>query len=182
DLVVEEEAPVLVGLDGEILDQRESSHGGSVARGRKVVPSGGPPYDRAMQLVERRHRRSERIGAALTYQLEHVTDVEDLHAFVLADRNGLALATASAPTSALDVEELSALCPLLGEGRVQREAMDAALGDGRTTEIMPVDIDGELLYLLCVAGARDAAERSARRAAPGVRRRLGRCLGRSSRG
>ena len=127
-----------------------------------------------MQLVERRHRRSERIGAALTYQLEHVTDVEELHAFVLADRNGLALATASSASSALDVEELSALCPLLGEGRVQREAMDAALGEGRTAEIMAVDIDGEPMYLLCVAGGRDAAERSVQRAAPGVRRILGR--------
>lgn len=100
--------------------------------------------------------------------------MEELHAFVLADRNGLALATASSASSALDVEELSALCPLLGEGRVQREAMDAALGDGRTAELMAVDIDGEPMYLLCVAGARDAAERSVQRAAPGVRRILGR--------
>jgi len=126
-----------------------------------------------MQQVDRRHRRSERIGAALTYQLEHVTDVEELHAFVLADRNGLALATASSPTSALDVEELSALCPLLGEGRVGREAMDAALGYGRTTGMMTVDVGGEPMYLLCVAGGRAAAERSVQRAAPGVRRILG---------
>ena len=127
-----------------------------------------------MQLLERRHRRSERIGAALTYQLEHVTNVEDLYAFVLVDRNGLALATASSRTSALDVEELSALCPLLGEGRVQREAMDAALGNGRTAEIITVDVGGERLYLLCVAGGRAAAVRSVLRAAPGVRRILGR--------
>src|SRR5262249_17608321 len=62
DVVVEKPAPVLVEIDGEFLDQREASHVPRLARARKVVPSGGPPYDRRMELVERRHRRSERIG------------------------------------------------------------------------------------------------------------------------
>jgi hypothetical protein len=93
---------------------------------------------------------------------------------VLADRNGLALATAAPPSSTLDVEELSALCPLIGEGRLHPEAVNAAVGAGRAAELMEVDIDGEPMYLLSVAAARPAAERSVRRAAPGVRRILGR--------
>jgi hypothetical protein len=103
-----------------------------------------------------------------------VTRVEGLAAFVLVDRNGLALATAAPASSTLDVEELSALCPLVGEGRLRPEAMNAAVGLGRTTELLAVDIDGEPMYLMSVASGRASAERSVRRAAPGVRRILGR--------
>jgi hypothetical protein len=127
-----------------------------------------------MKPVERRHRRSERVGVALTYQLEHVTEVEKLWAFVLADRNGLALAAATPASSSVDVEELSALCPLLGSGQIRPEVVDSTLGgSGGAVELLPVDVDGEPLYLLSVASGPASAHRAVERAAAGVRRILG---------
>jgi hypothetical protein len=125
-----------------------------------------------MSPFERRRRRSSRVGVALTYQLEHVTEVEKLWAFVLADKNGLALATATPAASSVDVEELSALCPLMGAGHVRPEVVDSTVGGGRSVELLPVDIDGEPLYLLSVATGPASAHRAVARAAAGVRRIL----------
>lgn len=127
-----------------------------------------------MEPIERRRRRSERVGVALTYQLEHVTEMEKLSAFVLADKNGLALAVAAPATSSVDVEELSALCPLMRSGRLPPEVWRSTLGDGGgAVELLPVDIEGEQMFLLSVASGPASAGRAVRRAAAGVRRILG---------
>ena len=126
-----------------------------------------------MTAVERRRRRSDRVGVALTYQLEHVTEVEGLWAFVLADRNGLALAVAAPASSSVDVEELSALCPLMGAGHIGPEVLDSTVGGDCAIELLPVDIDGEQVFLLSVARGAASAGRAVRRAAAGVRRILG---------
>ena len=119
-----------------------------------------------MLRLERRLRRSERVGMALTYQLEHVQAEEALRAFVLADRSGLLVA--AGPT-ALDVEELSALCPLVAVGRVHPSAVA-----GTPAALAPVEVDGETLFLLSVGWSDEAAARGVARAAAGVRRILAR--------
>src|SRR5262249_11179029 len=114
--------------------------------------------------TERRRRRSDRVGLALTYQLEHVQVEEALRAFILADRHGLIVAAAA---TALDAEELSALCPLVAAGHIDEDAVA-----GTPAELVPVDVDGETLYLLAVAWSHASAARSIERAASGVRRIL----------
>jgi hypothetical protein len=119
-----------------------------------------------MHEAERRRRRSESIGLALAYQLEHVQVEESLRAFILADRLGLLVA--SGPT-ALDAEELSALCPLVAAGHVPEAAIA-----GTPAALWPVEVDGETLFLLSIGWSRSSTSRSVARAAPGVQRILGR--------
>src|SRR5262245_21041740 len=117
-----------------------------------------------MEEADRRRRRSDSVGKALSYQLEHVQAEESLRAFILADRLGLVMA--AAPT-ALDAEELSALCPLVAAGQIPEAAIA-----GTPAALVHVEIDGETLYLLSVGWSRSSTSRSVARAAQGVRRIL----------
>jgi hypothetical protein len=64
--------------------------------------------------MERRFRRSDRIETALEYQLQACTERAGLRAMVLADHDGLLVA--SSPWSEERVEELAAIMPLLAKG------------------------------------------------------------------
>jgi predicted regulator of Ras-like GTPase activity (Roadblock/LC7/MglB family) len=125
-----------------------------------------------MPPVERRRLRSELVQEALSYQLAHIQDRESLRAFVLVDRDGLLVAAAPTP---LDVEALSALCPLLLRGEASPRDIEAALGgEGElATALLPLSVRGEELYLLSIARGGESAQRAVRGAASGVERILG---------
>lgn len=106
-----------------------------------------------MPTANRRLRRSEDRETALTYQLEHVQNRGRLEALVLADDDGIPLASSG------DGEvcaELAAVAPLLGRApaglRLPYLLSDADLG------VRPVTVLGQRLHVASIGGgvSRDA--------------------------
>lgn len=102
---------------------------------------------------ERRTRRSSHRDLALGFQLEHVRDRARLEVLVLADEDGLALATAGDPAVC---REVAAIAPLIA-----RSVLGIPLPPllrGAEVAIRVVEVHGQPLYLASVGGgvARDA--------------------------
>lgn len=102
---------------------------------------------------ERRQRRSSDRFIALRYQLEHTREHGNIEALVLADDEGLVVASSG---DASTCAELGAIAPL-----VARSAMGMPMPPllrGAEVAIRPVRIYGQSLYLASVGGgvARDA--------------------------
>ncbi len=102
---------------------------------------------------ERRNRRSGHRDLALGFQLEHVRDHARLEALVLADDDGLALATAG---DVAVCRELSAIAPLLARSVLGMPL--PPLLRGAEVAVRMVRVHGQPLYLASVGGgvARDA--------------------------
>jgi hypothetical protein len=102
---------------------------------------------------ERRSRRSKHRDLALGFQLEHVRGRGRLEALVLADDDGLALATAGDPGVC---RELAAIAPLMAKS-VLGIPMPPLLR-GAEVAVRVVRIHNQPLYLASVGGgvARDA--------------------------
>lgn len=102
---------------------------------------------------ERRQRRSSDRFIALRYQLEHTREHGNIEALVLADDEGLVVASSG---DASTCAELGAIAPLFA-----RSAMGMPMPPllrGAEVAIRPVRIYGQNLYLASVGGgvARDA--------------------------
>jgi predicted regulator of Ras-like GTPase activity (Roadblock/LC7/MglB family) len=122
-----------------------------------------------MLQTERRRRRSEKVVEALSYQLSHVKEQEQLLAFVLADRDGLLVA--SAPSS-IDGEALSALCPLLHRGEAGAQELRWVLGEHQDAKVawLSVQVNDEELFLFSVGESDAVAKRAVQQAGGGVQR------------
>jgi len=102
---------------------------------------------------ERRVRRSTHRDLALGYQLEHVRDRGRLEAVVLADDDGLSLATAGDPAVC---RELAAYAPLWAKS-IMGVPLPPLLR-GAEIAVRVVHVHGQALYMATVGGgvARDA--------------------------
>lgn len=102
---------------------------------------------------ERRARRSTHRDLALGYQLAHVRDRGRLEALVLADDDGLALATAGDPGVC---RELAAIAPLWAKSILGIPL--PPLLRGAEVAVRLVHVHNQPLYLASVGGgvARDA--------------------------
>ena len=102
---------------------------------------------------ERRARRSTHREIALSFQLEHVRDHGRLEALVLADDDGLMLATAG---DAAGCRELAAIAPLMVRS-ILGMPMPPLLR-GAEIAVRTLRVHGTPLYLASVGGgvARDA--------------------------
>ncbi len=102
---------------------------------------------------DRRQRRSTDRFVALRYQLEHTRDQGKLEALVLADEQGLVVASSG---DASICAELGAVAPLVS-GSPMGMPMPPLLR-GAEVAIRPFHIYGQRLFLACVGGgvARDA--------------------------
>lgn len=102
---------------------------------------------------ERRHRRSSDRFLALRYQLEHAREKGGIEALVLADDEGLVIASSG---DAATCAELGAVAPLMAKS-VMGMPMPPLLR-GAEVAIRRVTIYGQSLYLASVGGgvARDA--------------------------
>lgn len=104
-------------------------------------------------LEDRRLRRSNDRFVALRYQLEHTRERGGIEALVLADDDGLVVA--SSGDSAV-CSELAAVCPLMARS-LMGMPMPPTLR-GAEVAVRPVRVYGQDLYIGCVGGgvARDA--------------------------
>jgi hypothetical protein len=106
-----------------------------------------------LSFEERRVRRSSSRDLALGFQLEHVRDRARLEALVLADDDGLVVASAG---DAAVCREVAAHAPLLARSILGVDL--PPLLRGAEVAIRVVEVHGQPLYLASVGGgvARDA--------------------------
>lgn len=123
-----------------------------------------------MTHVERRRRRSQKVLEALSFQLTALQEQEDLLAFVLADRDGLLVAAAP---SSLDVEVLSALCPMVSRGEASPEEISSVVAHPNAfPALLSLKTSSEELYLFSVGKSPERANRAAQSAEGGIYRIL----------
>ena len=122
-----------------------------------------------MQTIERRQRRATGATLALKYQLAACCEAGSISAMVVADGDGLPLAS-SGDTFACD--EVAARMVLVGP-RI-REFNGTLLGDGHRWDVqmLKVDIDGTDLLVCAVGGSAEQRRRQIVRGAEGARRIL----------
>jgi hypothetical protein len=123
-----------------------------------------------MQPIERRRRRTDLITQALTYQLVACCEDGAVHAMVIADPEGLPLASSGEAGSC---DELAARMALVG---ARTDAFDGTLlGGGRRWDVQmtKVLVDGTPLLVCAVGGSAEQRRRQLARGAQGTLRILG---------
>lgn len=126
--------------------------------------------------AERRRKRSPHAHTAITYQLEHIFENQNLSNFVLGDSSGLVLASAG---EADEAAALAAYAPVLetfrGKSRGKVFSRLASLVTNFNPAAMSIrtfEIDGETLYLCSLGRETAARQASLYRAITGIRRIL----------
>ena len=131
-----------------------------------------------MNLVpERRRRRSSQTLQALTYQLEHIFERENLHNFTLGDTRGLVVAQAG---DTHESEVLAAYAPMLAQSLNERYRQQVL---SRVNSVIPTTtldsihvrrfvVEGEELFLTLVGRPGVYRDVGLYRAITGVRRIL----------
>ncbi|MBA3817437.1 MAG: hypothetical protein H0X17_00970 [Deltaproteobacteria bacterium] len=122
-----------------------------------------------MRTLERRRRRASTATQALRYQLAACCEDGRMEAMVVADGDGLPLAS-SGDTYACD--EVAARMVLVGP-RI-KEFDGTLLGEGQRWDVqmMKVEIEGTELLVCAVGGTSDARRRELARGAAGALRIL----------
>lgn len=122
-----------------------------------------------MRTIERRLRRANTATQALRFQLQSCCEDGSIDAMVVADGDGLPLAS-SGDTHACD--EVAARMVLVGS-RI-RELDCTLLDEGHTWDVqmLKIDVDGAELLVCAVGGSASARKRQIARGADGARRIL----------
>jgi hypothetical protein len=157
---------------GERVSEGESGEGSREHAGTLCVflpPAQRACDDHGMRTKDRRRRRGQTITEALTYQLTACCEDGRIEAMVLADEDGLPLAT-SGDTYACD--EVAARIVLVGS-RIQ-EFNGTLLGGGSRWDVqmLKVPFQGTDLVVCAVGGTADSRKRQIRRGAEGALRIL----------
>jgi hypothetical protein len=123
-----------------------------------------------MSTIERRRRRSELITQALTYQLNACCEDGRIHAMVIADDEGLPLASAG---DGATCDEVAATMALIANRTDQFTG--TLLRGGRYWDIQMarVPVDGSELVVCAIGGSPEQRDRQVARGAQGTRRILG---------
>lgn len=122
-----------------------------------------------MQTQERRRRRTHLIGQALQYQLEACCEDGRIEAMVVADSDGLPLASSG---DSFACDEVAAR--MVHAGAKIREFSGTLLGSGHRWDVqmMKVDVEGTELLVCAVGGTPEARRRQIQRGAAGAVRIL----------
>jgi hypothetical protein len=123
-----------------------------------------------MQTTERRRQRTHLVSQALRYQLAACCADGKIAAMVVADGDGLALASSG---DVADCEELAARMVHIG-ARIA-EFRGTLLGDGRRWDVQmrKIQVDDVDLLVCAIGGSPEQRERQVQRGATGALRILG---------
>ncbi len=118
---------------------------------------------------DRRHARSANPTSALALQLRAARDSGDLQAMVIADVDGVPMASAG---DRYVCDEVAGRIVLVG--RKIRDFSGTLLDHGRTWDVKmtKVDVDGGEVLVCAVGGSADGRQRSLARSVDGARRIL----------
>lgn len=121
-------------------------------------------------MKDRRVRRAHTFTQALAYQLDACCEATSVQAMVVADGDGLALASSG---DSMACDEIAARVVIVGS-RI-REFNGTLLGAGGCrwdVQMVKVDVDGTDLLVCAVGGTAEDRGRQIRRGAEGARRIL----------
>ena len=117
----------------------------------------------------RRNRRSSEIYQALSYQLRSCREDAQLDAIVLADEDGICLASAGPADTC---EGVAATLPILGRKAGDFDGVLLAPSGGLKALVQRFRIDSSELYLCAIGGDDDLRARQIARSITGVSRIL----------
>jgi predicted regulator of Ras-like GTPase activity (Roadblock/LC7/MglB family) len=123
-----------------------------------------------MPTIERRRRRSDLITQALRYQLLACCEDGRIHAMVVADQDGLALATSG------DAQACDEVAASIAHVAARTDAFSGTLlrgGRHWDVQMAKVTVDGSELVVCAVGGTAAQRRRQIARGAEGTRRILG---------
>jgi predicted regulator of Ras-like GTPase activity (Roadblock/LC7/MglB family) len=123
-----------------------------------------------MRTIERRRRRTDLITQALTYQLLACCEDGTMHAMVVADEDGLALASSG------DARACDEVAASMAHVAARADAFSGTLlGDGQRWDVQmtKVVVDGSPLLVCAVGGSAVERRRQVDRGARGTLRILG---------
>jgi hypothetical protein len=123
-----------------------------------------------MPPIDRRQRRSELITQALTYQLLACCEDGRMHAMVVADGDGLPLASSGDPGAC---DEVAASMALVAARTDQFAGTLYRGGRHWEVEMTRIPVDGSHLVVCAVGGSAEQRWRQVVRGAQGTRRILG---------
>lgn len=123
-----------------------------------------------MPTLERRRRRSELITQALTYQLLACCEDGRMHAMVVADEDGLPLASSGDPGAC---DEVAASMALVAARTDQFAGTLYRGGRHWEVEMTRIPVDGSHLVVCAVGGSAEQRWHQVARGAQGTRRILG---------
>lgn len=122
-----------------------------------------------MRTIERRRRRATLITQALRYQLEACCEAGQIHAMVVADGDGLPLASSG------DTEACDEIAASMAHVATRTHAFSGTLlGNGRRwdVEMRKVTVDHSDLFVCAVGGSPEQRQRQLSRGALGALRIL----------
>ncbi|HEX2690472.1 MAG TPA: roadblock/LC7 domain-containing protein [Kofleriaceae bacterium] len=122
-----------------------------------------------MRTIERRRRRATLVTQALCYQLEACCEDGRIHAMVVADRDGLPLASSGDPSAC---DEVAA--SMVHVAARTHEFSGTLFGNGRRwdVEMRKVPVDHGDLFVCAVGGSPEQRQRQLVRGARGAQRIL----------
>jgi len=123
-----------------------------------------------MRTQERRRRRGNTVTQALRFQLATCCEEGRIEAMVVADGDGLPLAS-SGDTFACD--EVAARMVLVGSRIKEFNGTLLGAGNAWQVQMMKVDFEGSELLVCAVGGTAEARKRQLTRGASGALRILG---------
>jgi len=123
-----------------------------------------------MRTQERRRRRANTVTQALKFQLATCCEDGRIEAMVVADGDGLPLAS-SGDTFACD--EVAARMVLVGSRIKEFSGTLLGAGNAWQVQMMKVDFEGSELLVCAVGGTAEARKRQLTRGASGALRILG---------
>ncbi len=123
-----------------------------------------------MRTQERRRRRANTVTQALRFQLATCCEDGRIEAMVVADGDGLPLAS-SGDTFACD--EVAARMVLVGSRIKEFSGTLLGAGNAWQVQMMKVDFEGSELLVCAVGGTAEARKRQLTRGASGALRILG---------
>ena len=138
-------------------------------QGGFLAPGGGPGHHRAMVTQDRRLRRGATVTQSLRYQLAACCEEGRIDAMVVADEDGLPLASSGNPYAC---DEVAARIVLVGP-RI-REFNGVLFGSGHRWDVQmkKVECQGAELLVCAVGGTAEARQRQIARGAEGAVRIL----------
>ena len=126
--------------------------------------------DTTFKGAERRHRRSTQVATALQYQLTTCAERSGLSSMVLADHDGLVLATSDLPME--QSEEIAALLPMLAQSSDFSGLLMGTQAPGAQVVVSSFHVAGSYLFLCAVGDYSKQAHKEIAKAKVGVRRIL----------
>jgi hypothetical protein len=123
-----------------------------------------------MNTIERRRRRTDVITEALTYQLLACCEDGGMQAMVVADNEGLPLASSGDATAC---EELAARMALIGARTPGFSGTLLGNGERWDVDMTKVSVHGSQLLVCAIGGDAGERQRQVARGASGVGRILG---------